>query len=112
MSEPQVIDSLVSFAEDHSDSAAGPQLVIKHEQDIPDDYISKLKRDKIDTLHTPTGDFMRVASIPIDVLQKWDREGFHFEAELASGTSGLMRVLNRLRAESLDAFITTNKRII
>jgi hypothetical protein len=111
MSEPQVIDSLVSFAEDHSDSAAGPKLVIKHSQDIPDDHISQLKRDKIDTLHTPTGDFMRVASIPVEILQKWDREGFNFEEVLASGTTGLQRVLNRLKADSLDVFITTNKRI-
>lgn len=109
--EPQVIDSLVSFAEDHSDSAAGPQLVIKHTQDIPDDHIAALKREKIDTLHAPAGDLMRVASIPIEVLQKWDREGFHFEQEIAGGTKGVLRVLNRLRAESLDAFITTNKRI-
>lgn len=109
--EPKVIDPLVSFAEDHSDSAAGPQLIITHTQDIPDDHISQLKRDKIDTLHAPTGDLMRVASIPIEVLQKWDREGFHFE-EHTHNLKGVMTILNRLKAESLDAFITTNKRII
>lgn len=110
MSEPQVLDSLVSFAEDHSDSAAGPQLVIKHTQDIPDDYISKLKRDKIDSDHDSTGDLLRVATIPIEVLQKWDREGFHIEEHLS--IPGLHKIINRLKAESLDAFITTNKRII
>jgi hypothetical protein len=111
MTEPQVLDSLTSFDEDHSDSAAGPKLVIKREQDIPDDHISELKRDKIDTLHRPTGDFYRVASIPVAIVEKWAREGFHLESELSSGTAGLSRVLNRLRSESLDAFITTNKRI-
>jgi hypothetical protein len=52
-----------------------------------------------------------VASITTGVLQKWDREGFHIEDELASGTAGLQRVLNRLKAESLDVMILTNKRI-
>jgi hypothetical protein len=98
---------MVSFDEDHSDSAEGVKLVIKREQDIPDDYISDLKRDKIDTLHTPTGDFFRVASIPVEVIQKWAREGFIFEEHLHN----LPAIMNRLRAESLDAFITTNKRI-
>lgn len=99
--QPQVIDKLVSFDEYHPDN----ELVIKHTQEIPDEHIATLKRDKIDTLHTPTGDFYRVASIPTSVVDQWLTEGFDIHKE------PLRDILNRLRKHDLDAFITTNKRI-
>ena len=108
---PEVLDELVAFEEDYTDPVLGTQLVIKRTQDIPDDYISQLKADKIDTLHAPMGDFHRVASIPLTVVQKWDREGFNLEAVLADGVNGLRKVIDRLNAEALDAFITTRKQI-
>lgn len=98
---PTVLDKLVSFDEDH----ANQSLVVKHEQEIPDDHIAALKRDKIDTLHTPTGDFYRVASIPVSIVEQWLREGFDIHQESIQAT------LARLRKHDLDAFIVTNKRI-
>ena len=109
--QPAILDARVDFEEDYTDPVLGTQLVIKHSQDIPDDYVAQLKADKIDTLHAPMGDFHRVASIPISVLHKWDKEGFKLEAVLAEGANGLRKVLARLSAESLDAFITTRKSI-
>lgn len=105
ISQPQVIDKLVSFEEDYSDSVDGTKLVIKHEQHIPDEYVSALKREKIDTLHTPTGDFYRVATIPVSIVEQWMREGFDVAKEPVQAT------LRRLRKHNFDAFITTNKRI-
>lgn len=105
MNQPKVIDTLVSFDEDHSNSADGPKLIIKHEQNIPDEFVSQLKRDKIDTLHTKMGDFYRVATIPLAIVEKWDRAGFHIEEHSAH------EIMAQLRKEDLDAFITTNKRI-
>lgn len=109
--KPELLDELVEFQEDYTDPTLGTQLVIKRSQDIPDDHISKLKADKIDTLHEPMGDFYRVASIPVSVIHRWDREGFRIEEVLAEGTQGLRRVLARLKAETLDAFITTRKQV-
>jgi hypothetical protein len=103
MQQPQIIDKLVSFDEDHSDSAAGPTLVIKHEQEIPADWLSGLVKERIDSLHTPAGDFHRVASIPIAVLEQWDREGFRIEEH------NIHEILARLRKHSFDKFITSNK---
>jgi len=103
--QPFVFDTQVSFA----DTPDG--LVQVQSQEIPAEHVAQLKRDKIDTTHDRMGEFHRVASIPIEVLHKWDREGFVFEDELKSGTKGLQRILNRLKAEHLDAFITTNKRV-
>jgi hypothetical protein len=103
--QPKVIDTLVSFEEDYTDPVKGTQLVIKREQDIPDAHISQLKADKIDTLHDRMGDFYRVASIPVSIVEKWAREGFLIEEH------NIHQILNRLRAEHLDAFITTRKAI-
>lgn len=105
MQQPHVIENLVSFDEDHTDSAAGPQLIIKNEQVLPDEYISTLKREKIDTLHTPSGEFVRVATIPTSVVEAWQREGFDINNE------PIRDILARLRKLDMDAFITTNKRI-
>lgn len=101
----QLHDKLVSFDEDHSDSAEGTKLVVTHSQHIPDEHISALKRDKIDSLHTPAGDFYRVASIPVALVEQWMREGFDIHKEPITAT------LARLRKQDLDVFITTNKRI-
>lgn len=97
----QLLDKLVSFDEDH----ANQSLVVKHEQEIPDDHISALKRDKIDTLHTPTGDFYRVATIPVSIVEQWLREGYDIHKEDIRST------LARLRKLDMDAFITTRKAI-
>jgi hypothetical protein len=101
----QVIDKLVSFEEDYSDPVEGTRLIVKHEHDIPDDYISALKRDKVDELHLPTGDFFRVATLPIGIVEQWDREGFDIS------NAPIKDILARLRKHDVDAFITTNKRV-
>jgi hypothetical protein len=102
---PAVVDKLVGFEEDYTDSSAGTQLLIRHSMDIPDDYISDLKRDKIDPDHAPSGDFMKVATIPVIWVEKWKREGFDIYQASAK------EIIKRLRNEQLDAFITTNKRV-
>jgi hypothetical protein len=102
--EPFIHDKLVSFDEDHHNGKQDT-LVIKHEQYVPDDHIAALKRDKIDTLHTPTGDFYRVASIPVSLVELWKTQGFDIHTEPAQA------ILARLRKHDLDAFITTRKRI-
>lgn len=100
---PQVLDTLVSFDEDHTETK--PTLIIKREQEIPDEHIAKLKRDKINANHTPAGDFFRFASIPISVVELWDRQGFRIEEH------GAKEIVQRLHKEGLDAFVTTNRQI-
>jgi len=109
--QPVVFDERVDFEEDYTDPVLGTQLVIKQSQVIPDDHIAQLKADKIDTLHDKMGDFYKVASIPLAIVHKWDKEGFKLEDVLAEGTQGLRKILARLKAEALDAFITTRKSI-
>lgn len=102
--EPVIFDKQVSFEEDHTDPA-GPKLTIRHLQEFPEGYIDDLLREKIDTEHAPIGEFFRFASIPIGVLEQWDREGFKIEEHTAA------QICARLNKEGLDAFITTTKRL-
>jgi hypothetical protein len=91
-------EKLVSF-----ENAPGEKLVIKSEQYIPDEFISALRREREDSLHTPAGEFHRVASIPTAWVDKWYREGFDITKE------PIQETLKRLRKEQIDAFITSNK---
>jgi hypothetical protein len=99
MTEPQVIDKLVGF----KDNADG--LLITHSQFIPDDFISQLKRDKINADHRPSNEMERVARIPVVVVEELLRQGFDVFKEPVRET------IKKLRAMGLDAFITTNKQI-
>jgi hypothetical protein len=94
MHQPEVIEKLVSFDEQFD------ELVIKHSQVIPDEYIQALRRDKVDTLHTPKGDFYRVATVPTAIVDMWLTEGFDIHKESIQAT------LARLRKHDMDAFIT------
>jgi len=53
------------------------------------------------------GDFHRVASIPTVVVEKWMREGFNIWDKNVKASE----IVSRLKAEHLDGFLTTTKRI-
>lgn len=90
-----LIDKLVSFEDGGHDHA----LVIKHTQDIPDDWVSALKRKVLPTKWS-MGEHEKLFSIPVAVIEEWQRHGYDFykmsDAEVA----------RKLRADGLDAFIT------
>ena len=50
---------------------------------------------------------MRVASIPVVVVEKWMREGF----DIMSGKHTAAEIVKRLKQENLDAFLTTEKSV-
>jgi hypothetical protein len=50
---------------------------------------------------------MKVASIPAVVVEKWMREGFNILDQNIDGRE----IVKRLKAENLDAFLTTDKGI-
>ncbi len=78
-------------------------VFFRHQQEIPDEFLKQLRDEKYDSLHTPAGDFHRVASVPQIVADKWAAEGFDIF------TATVPEILARLRKEELDAFITSNK---
>lgn len=100
--EPKVLDTLVSFDEDRTTN----ELIIKREQHIPDDWMSDIAKQKIDSKHTPTGDFYQVASVPVEVVDELMRRyGFDF---MNAPARECLKMLDRY---AFDNFITTTKRI-
>lgn len=97
-----VFDSVTDF--DQSDSAGS--LIIKKHQYIPDDFISDLKSNKMDSRNTPCGEMLHVCSIPVSVIE-WLKEVHHFDAM----NEPIRRTIVMLQSLGMDAFITTDKRI-
>lgn len=77
----------------------------KHTQAISQSFLDDLKDSRNESSNRPMGEFHRVASIPTAVVEKWLREGFNIWE--ASGPE----IVKRLKAENLDAFMATEKRI-
>ncbi len=99
--EPFIHDKTVTF---HDDPMTD-QLGFVHTQHIPDDFVAALKRDKMDSARAPTGDFYRVASIPVSVVEDLLLKGYDVHKEPVRDTIRMLKLFG------LDAFITTDKRI-
>lgn len=83
----------------------GKQLIVEHKQEIPQSFIDKLKAKRFESQNAPMGDFHQVASIPTAVYEKWLRDGYNAQHEPIS------RTVAKLKAEHLDAFLTTDRRV-
>jgi hypothetical protein len=79
----------------------------KHTQNITQDFLDDIKEQRDHSKDKREGDFMRVASIPTVVVEKWMREGFNILDPNVNGKE----IIRRLKAENLDAFLTTDKSI-
>ncbi|MDC2981508.1 hypothetical protein OA007_02245 [SAR116 cluster bacterium] len=79
----------------------------KHTQAISDDFLTSLKEQRNASKDQREGEFMRVASIPVVVVEKWMREGF----DIMSGKHTAAEIVKRLKQENLDAFLTTEKSV-
>jgi len=79
----------------------------KHTQHISQEFLDGLKEQRNASLDQREGEFMRVASIPVVVVEKWMREGF----DLFSGQHSAHEIVRKLKEENLEAFLTTDKRV-
>jgi hypothetical protein len=100
--EPVLLDTLVAFDEDRSTN----ELIIKRTQEIPDEFLTSLQHERLDSIATPSGEMHRVASIPVEVVDDLLRK-YGFDVM----TAPARETLSMLRRYALDKFITTNKRI-
>jgi hypothetical protein len=80
-------------------------LIIEKAQYIDPVYLDSLKQQRSESKHRKEGEYMRVASIPVAVIDKWLNEGFDFWNEPAK------KILAKLKEEGLDYFITTDKQV-
>lgn len=83
-------------------------LIRKHTQHIDERWLADIKEQRNTSKEQREGEFMRVASIPTVVIEKWMREGFDV---LTDRNITGKDIVKRLKAEGLDAFLTTEKSI-
>lgn len=86
---------------DFKDNVDG--LLIRRSQEVPDEFLKELKDQKIASSGTRERDYMKLASIPVAVLDTWAAQGYDIYKMTAK------EIIKKLRAENLDAFITTTK---
>jgi hypothetical protein len=99
--EPQLIDGLVDFTED-TDGRNITGIVRK--QEVPDDFIDFNRSVKNETAEGPVGDWMHVASIPIEVAQfMLDHLGYDVTREPFKKTVAM------LKQHGLDDFVLTRR---
>ena len=105
--EKKPASKLVELHDVHSDLdiTVGGEFFIKRTQEIPDWYLDQLQDAKFESAKRPEGDFMRVASIPVGIVEKWKREGFDIYRE------PVQAIIKRLQLEGYDKLITTAKRV-
>jgi len=96
------LDSVINEFEYNADG-----LVLKKSQDIPQTLLDSIKEQRNSSKDHKECEFMKVASIPAVIAEKWMREGFNILDPNVNGKE----ILKRLRAENLDAFIATEKSI-
>lgn len=80
-------------------------LASKQTQHISQEFLDDLKDSRIQSTKQREGDFMRVASIPTAVVDKWKREGFDIFEETGAA------IVKRLKDEDLGFFMATDKTI-
>ena len=79
----------------------------KHTQQISQSFLDSVKEQRDRSKSQREGDFMRVASIPTIIVEKWMREGFN----IMNGEHSAAEIVKKLKAENLDAFLTTEKSV-
>lgn len=84
------------------------QVIRKQTQSIPQWHLDNLKQERLAASGKKEGDFMKVASIPNVVVEKWMREGFDILKD--KNITG-REIVARLKQENLDAFLVTDKQI-
>ena len=96
----ELIESQVEFQDGDSTNP----LVIKRFQDIPQDYLDALAEDR-KASSARANDFHKAASIPAALHETWLRQGYDCTKE------PVRKTLAKLKAEGLDYFIATEKRL-
>jgi hypothetical protein len=96
---------LVGVTTDYGCDADG--IFRHHTQDIPTSFLDNLAEQRKESTKRREDEFMRVASIPVVIVEKWMREGF----DIMNGEHTAAEIVKRLKDENLEAFLTTEKRV-
>jgi hypothetical protein len=77
-------------------------LFVKKEQYISDEFLQANADARFDSKER-SREFHRFASVPVVVVEQWLKQGFDVYKESPKA------IVKRLRAENLEAFLTSNK---
>jgi len=102
---PNLKTDLIGIDTVYNEDADG--VFRKHTQDISQSFLDSLAEQRKASTGRKEGDFMRVASIPTVIVEKWMREGFN----IMSGEHSAAEIVKRLKQENLEAFLTTEKNV-
>ena len=80
-------------------------VFIKRFQDIPQEFLDRCRATRDGSNNDLAGEYHEVASIPQAVVDQWLKEGFDVFNEPVRAS------VARLKAQGLDYFITTKKRV-
>ena len=98
--EPKLLDTLVSFDQDPVTN----QLIINRTQEIPDQFLIDNKNLRDGTALDKIGDWMPVASIPVEVAD-WMLRELNYDV----GREPFKKTVAMLKAHGLDHFVLTNR---
>ena len=84
---------------------SGDDVFRKHTQSISQSFLDDLKDSRNSSKDQNEGEFMKVASNPVIVVEQWMREGFNIYE--ATG----QEIVKRLKDQNLDGFMATEKSI-
>ena len=96
---------LAGVQHDYHEDSGG--LLNKRTQHISQSFLDDIKEQRNQSAGRREGDYMRVASIPTVIVEKWMSEGFNIFDQNVDGKD----IIKRLKAEGLEAFLTTEKSI-
>jgi hypothetical protein len=81
----------------------GDDMAIYREQDIPDWYLDQLKDERLESANAPAGDFHRIASIPVAIVEHMQRAGIDpYNAPVAD-------IVKWIKNHAYDKFLTSSK---
>lgn len=87
------------------DLRLGRPIAVKSTQEIDDYVLDDLSDLKVRSANRREGEMMKVASIPVVVVDKWMREGFDvFKASAKE-------IVAKLSSEDMGHFMATSKKI-
>lgn len=81
------------------------ELAIRRVQEIPDYFLDHLADERFDSIHTKAGEMHRLGSVPVALVESWQRQGFDVYRQPVT------EIIKRLKIEGYDKFLSSTKRI-
>lgn len=104
---PQIIDSTDWLDLEVDRNMKVTKADVMAHQEIPDEFLRGLRAERDHQDSKFAADDIKVASIPVAVVDHWFREGFN----IWDKNTTVREIVARLQKEDLTAFLTTSKSI-